>query len=206
MYVPQLLLPYAYTEHSRDQQLVNNCQNSKCYFAVYMFLVTIWVLELNAGILWKHLCHNLNIIIQVTWTMMWYGVAYIPPVAAGDVQSLYPSPWVPSPFPPSPHPPSQAGYHMAPQSELSLPPTVAVPLQQRVVELERCVDTGVPAAQVGAVPPVVHGVAGCSHFDAPPQNGQWSSLGCLHVGRYWEGDCLGTPGEKRDITMYSNIY
>jgi len=99
-------------------------------------------------------------------------LCYIPEAAVGDVQSLCPSPSVPSPFPPSPHPPSQAGCHMVPQSELSLPPTVAVAPQQRVVGLEHFVDTGVPAAQVGAVPPVVHGVAGCSHFDVPPQNEQ----------------------------------
>ena len=95
---------------------------------------------------------------------------YKPEAAVGDVQSLHPSPSAPSPFPPSPHPPSQAGCHMVPQSELSLPPTVAVPPQQRVVGLEHSVDTGVPAAQVGAVPPVVHGVAGCSYSYAPPQN------------------------------------
>ena len=147
-----------------------------------------------------YFCHNLNIIIQVT-TIMWYGVVYIPPVAAGDVQSLYPSPWVPSPFPPSPHPPSQAGCHMVPQSELSLPPTVAVAPQQWVVGVEHCVDTGVPAAQVGAVPPVVHGVVGCSHFDVPPQNGQWSSLGSLDLGRCWEGGHLGKSGSDYTTTV-----
>ena len=134
----------------------------------------------------------------------WVPSAYILEVAVEDVQSLYPSPWVPWPCPPSPHPPSQAGCHMVPQSELSLPPTVAVPPQQRVVGLEHSVDTGVPAAQVGAVPPVVHGVAGCSHFDVPPQNERWSSLGCLDEGRYWEGGLLETPGEKKDVTMYNN--
>ena len=139
------------------------------------------------------------------WVLQsWMSPTHVLEVAVEDVQSLYPSPWVPWPCPPSPHPPSQAGCHMVPQSELSLPPTVAVPPQQRVVGLEHFVDTGVPAAQVGAVPPVVHGVAGCSHFDAPPQNDRWSSLGCLHVGRCWEGGRLGTPGEKGDVTMYSN--
>ena len=73
---------------------------------------------------------------------------YKPEAAVGDVQSLRPSPSAPSPFPPSPHPPSQAGCHMVPQSELSLPPSVAVAPQQRVVGLEHSVDTGVPAAQV----------------------------------------------------------
>ena len=86
---------------------------------------------------------------------------------------------------------------MAPQSGLLQPPVDAAAPQQRVVELECCGDTGVPAAQEGAAPPVAHGVAECSPFDAPPQTDP--SGGLDSEGPHsWVGEgCLGTPEKAR---------
>ena len=124
---------------------------------------------------------------------------YPPPVAAfvaPDVQSLCPSLSVLSPSSASPYPPSQAAHTVLPRSGPSQPPVVAAAPQQRVVELECCGDTGVPAVQEGAPPPVAHGVPGCSPSDVLPQTEPRGSLDSEgpHMGR--EEGCLGTPGRE----------
>ena len=86
---------------------------------------------------------------------------------------------------------------MAPQSEPSLPLTVAAALQQRVVELECCEDTGVPDAQEGAALAAAYKVTECSPSDGLPQNGQRDGLDSEGLHSCGGGGCLGTPGKER---------
>ena len=88
---------------------------------------------------------------------------------------------------------------MVPQSGPLLPPVVAAAPQQRVVGLECCGDTGVPAAQEGAPPPAAHGVAGCSPSDAPPQTEPRGSLDSEGPHSCGGEGCLGTPGGQNRI-------
>ena len=82
---------------------------------------------------------------------------------------------------------------MAPQSGPSQPPVVAVALQQRVVGLGCCGDTGARAAQEGAPPPAARGVAGCTSFDAPLQTGPRGGLGSEGLHSCGGKESLGTP-------------
>ena len=86
---------------------------------------------------------------------------------------------------------------MGPQSESSLPLTVAAALQQRAVELECCGDTGVPAAQEGAALAAAYKVTECSPSDGLPQTGQRDGLDSEGLHRYGGEGCLGTPGKEK---------
>ena len=105
---------------------------------------------------------------------------------------------MPSPSSASPYLPSQAAHKVLPQSGPSLPPVVAVAPQQRVVELERCGDTGVPAAQESVPPPTAHGAVGCSPSDAPPQSEPQDDLDCQGQGSWEAGGSLEIPRGKKE--------
>ena len=91
---------------------------------------------------------------------------------------------------------------MVPQSGPSLPLTVAAALQQRVVELECCGDTGVPAAQEGAALAAAYKVTECSPSDGLPQTGQRDGLDSEGLHRYGGEECLGTPGKEKVLEKY----
>ena len=78
----------------------------------------------------------------------------------------------------------------------SLPPVVAVVLQQRDVGLGCCGDTGVRAAQEGVAPPAAHGVAGCSPSDAPPQSEPRGDLDSEDLCSCGGEGSQETPGER----------
>ena len=90
---------------------------------------------------------------------------------------------------------------MAPQSGPSLPPVIVGAPQQRAVGLECCGDTGVPAAQEGALPPAAHEVTGCSPSDAPPQTGPRDDLDSEGLDMCGGEGSLGTPGERKRYTV-----
>ena len=76
----------------------------------------------------------------------------------------------------------------------SLPLTVPVAPQQRVVQLGHPVDNGIPAVQEGAPLLAVYGVAEYSPSDAPPHTGPRDGVDCQGLGRYCEGGYLEISG------------